>query len=262
MVVRNLIRSWLKSISRRKARNTYKSYKQALLRWEDSLPVCYEITQVTVEHLERYVLSLPFPASTVNVHLSAVKSFFDWAEITHDVENIATKVKCLKKSLPKQRVLTRDEYEKLLSVCTPDEKRIVSFLAMTGIRTCGLKSITEGSFKNGCVYVRGKGKYRAVPLNRTAIEASTPVPYFVNLTKSYQKSNRLYYFISHLCKRAGIPQAGPHALRHFCGTTLIRKNVSRSKAAAVLGITTETLENVYVHLISEIDLQGVTECLD
>lgn len=263
MDVGSLIRSWLNSVLRRKARNTYLAYKRCLYRFEDSLPANCHITQVSVEHLERYILSLPFPASTVNTHLSAIKAFYNWLEITYDVPNIGQKVKCLKKSLPKQRVFTQTEYEKLLSICVPDEKRIVEFLATTGLRSCGLRSISEGSFRNGFVYVRSKGnKFRAVPLCERALKASSPVPYFVNLLKNFQQSNRLYYFIKHLCKRAGIPQAGPHALRHLCATTLIKKDVSRSKAAAVLGITTETLENVYVHLISEIDLKSITDCLD
>lgn len=257
-----LINSWLGSVLRRKAKNTHTAYKRALYRFEDSLPANCQVAHVTAEHLERYVLSLPFPASTVNTHLSAIKAFFNWCEEIHGLPNIGQKVKCLKKSLPKQRVLSRAEYEKLLSVCNPDEKRIVQFLAMTGIRTCGLKSITEGSFKNGCVYVRGKGKFRAVPLNRTAIEASTPITYFVKLSKNFSKTNHLYYFITHLCKRAGIEKAGPHALRHLFATEML-KHTSLKKTSLLMGhSSTRVTEDVYCHLSPEVDLQGVTDVLD
>jgi len=62
------------------------------------------------------------------------------------------------------------------------------------------------------------------------------------------------------CRRAGLSGVSPHVLRHTCATWLMQGGVPMWEAAGFLGMTRETLEQVYGHHHPDY-LRGAAEAL-
>jgi len=242
------------------ASSTQKSYARVLERFFASTPEY--ISQISIEHLERYILTLQktLKSSSCNTALAAIKSFYSWLEITHNIENIANKVKKLKTLPPHQRVLTQEEYIKVINNTEGHIKNIVLFLCNSGLRASEFLSLTKEAIGEEFLIVLGKRlKQRAVPINNT-LKKLVSDPNFMNLLKS---KNR--FWLNYQCvkasKAAGIkPIFGPHSCRHYFCTTLIKNGVPRSTVAKLMGDTVQTIDTVYCHLTND-DLIGSTDCL-
>ena len=50
-----------------------------------------------------------------------------------------------------------------------------------------------------------------------------------------------------LCRDAGMPEVHPHVLRHTAATWLMQKGADLWQAAGLLGMTPQTLQQVYGH---------------
>ncbi len=77
------------------------------------------------------------------------------------------------------------------------------------------------------------------------------------------KINRalLYLICSNAAQAAGIRIFGPHALRHWCATELLRRKVPISHVSKLLGHSSiRTTEQIYIHFQPDF-LDGITECL-
>ena len=242
------------------ASSTQKSYARALERFFASTPEY--ISQISIEHIERYILTLQktLKSSSCNTALAAIKSFYSWLEITHNIENIARKVKKLKALPPHQRVLSQEEYKRLIEVIEGDIKAVVSILCNTGMRISEFLSLKpeniSGDFLS--VFSTKTNKIRSIPLNRTAKEVLSN-PTFFNILKSITRFHINYLFIK-AAKAANIPKFSPHSCRHYFCTTLIKNGVPRSTVAKLMGDTVQTIDTVYCHLTND-DLIGSTDCL-
>jgi len=172
--------------------------------------------------------------------------------------NIAEKVKDLPQNPPRQRVISEDEYRKILAVCEPDEKAIITFLANTGLRVQELCDLSPSCVSPDRCYmtILGKGKRRSVPLNETARNCLDIV-----LSKSY-KRDHLYYMCKILSRRAAIIRFGPHSLRHRFCTALLKKNVPIAIVSKIMGHSSPIVTmKVYCHILLP-DTLGATDCLD
>jgi len=60
---------------------------------------------------------------------------------------------------------------------------------------------------------------------------------------------------------AGIERFGPHAIRHFFATRLMRQGVPLAKISKILGhASIKTTEQIYIHWLPK-DVLGLTDCL-
>ena len=151
-------------------------------------------------------------ASTWNVNLSAIKSFFDWAaESRRRRDNPAAALRYKPMgALPEVRVLEREEVVKLAAVerinCA-----IAVFLCNTGLRAsefCGLTARTVDRRRH-CVTVLGKGsKPRTIPLNHTAMGILERWGDIFKPTGRSMRRQALAIRLKRAARRAGVAQIG------------------------------------------------------
>jgi len=259
MTTKEAIVRWINYIERRKAERTVVEYRRCIWRFAETMPA--GLQDVRQENIENFLYSLrTLNSSTVNWHLCVIKSFFHWASDAYDVPNPVAKIKRLLTLPPRQRILSEAEYSQVLTICNPDERCIVEFLSHTGLRASESLSLSESNANGRMLKVLGKAnKVRFVPLNSTAVAHFAT---FIYLLKS-KKRLFLYKLCQKLSKRAGIPRFGPHALRHYFASLMIKRNASLYKLSRAMGhANTRITESTYIHLIMQQDLQGFTDVLD
>lgn len=254
----DIIRRWLSYISRNFSENTHAQYKSIIWQFYDFAPKY--ICNLTLEHLEAYMASLNGLASkTINCHIIVLKSFGHWLE-DRNLPNPSKKLRKIPEH-SQQRILSEQEYEKVLAVCNSKEADVIRFLANTGLRANEFVSLKPSDITadQKFLYILGKAnKGRVVPLNDTCRQIIKRHPN-IKLSKNYRHLNRICHCLS---IHAGIPLFTPHALRHYCATQLMRKGVSIYKISKMLGHSSVKItEKCYVHFLAKIDLMGVTDCL-
>jgi integrase len=252
---------------RRFTSRTQQHYRMVIRKFTAT---CGDITidQLSRGHVERYLDRLLLRASnrTANAHLTVVKSYCRWLAQNYNVANVAADVTMLREDPPEQRVLTKEEYAKVLIVCTDGEGETIRFLALTGIRATEATKVRwkDISADYKWLTVHGKGrKVRVVPLNATLRDILQKYRRKPDSSMEFLKSNRyqLYRLCKRLACRAKIPTFGPHSLRHFCATELYNSGVSVSLISKFLGhSSTQVTETVYIHFQYS-SLDGITENL-
>jgi len=233
----DLVHNWFDYIETRFAPMTITMYKLALKQFLHSLP-------------------------------AQIRSFFRWAANYYQIDNPATRVSELIEESPKYRCLSQDEYQKIVDVAQDVESAALQFLGNTGLRRNEFRSLTYANFTPDFIQIiKGKGhKKRLVPLNNICKQLlqkysqnDNSKPLFV---EKFQPREALYDFCQRLARQVSIPSFGPHALRHFFATRLIRAGVPLIKVSQILGHSSIiTTERIYVHLVPR-DLLGVTDCLE
>lgn len=251
------INEWLCHCRRFTAR-TQEHYKMVINRFCKYIPL--EIEQLNSRHIEAYINDLLERSSnrTANAHLTVIKSFCRWLSKIYDLPNPAAKIEMLKEDPPKQRYLTHTEYLKVLEACKDGESDTIKFLANTGLRASELVNL-NGSIYDDKLVVDGKGrKRRVIPLNKTCKEILSRSTH-INFSKNRVQ---LYRLCSRLSDKANVPRFGPHALRHYFATELLKRGVPMIDVSKLLGHSSvKTTESIYFHFESHF-LNGVTDVLD
>lgn len=263
MSTRELIRGWGEYNRRALTERTRLHYGMVIWRFAKFAPK--NIKDLTPEHIERYLDSIlkNFTRRTANNHLIVVKSFCRWVAENFGFDNPASKVKFLKADPPKRRFISPEEYEKILSVCLDDEKRIIQLLYHTGLRSAELQSLQLNNIHDRAIRFTGKGrKERTVPLSETAYNCihDNNKPN-LNFLESYKHRNALYALCKKLSIKADIPIAGPHAYRRFFGNSLRAKKVDIYTISKLYGHADVKTTEMYLSC-SGADLEGVTDVLD
>jgi integrase/recombinase XerD len=111
----------------------------------------------------------------------------------------------------------------------------------------------------------GKGnKARTVPLNdicRDVLERNRVDDTFAFLQRWGSRSGH-NALCRRLAGRASIEPFGPHALRHYFATRLIREGIPMKVVSLILGHSSIAMtEQIYCH-IAPVDLIGITDRLD
>lgn len=250
--------------AQRYADRTQQTYKGILWRFYRYMPQYIE--NLTLEHIEQYLQSVKGINATKNKHLIAIRSFCHYLADFYELPNPVSKIKDLPEEPPRQRVITAEEYNKVLAICNQEEKDIIQWLANTGVRASEFRSITMQSISYDRQYLTlvGKGrKQRIVPLNDICRQIITrQTNSHIYLFESYHKRDALYQLCKKLSRKAGIPVSGPHGCRHFFATRLMQKGVPLAKISKMLGHSSiRTTEQIYIHWLPQ-DLLGLTDCLD
>jgi site-specific recombinase XerD len=267
----DLIEIWFDYIELRFSPMTVIMYKLALKQFLSTLPAKTPKDSITPLHIEKYInylVKTNHTNRTANCYLIAIRSFFRWAVNYYQIDNPAACIPKLIERPPKYRCLSQGEYQKIIDVTQGVENAALQFLGNTGLRRNEFRSLTYANFTTNFIQIiKGKGhKKRLVPLNNVCKELlqkysqnGNLVPPFVD---KFQHRESLYYLCQKLARQVSIPSFGPHALRHFFATRLIRAGISLIKVSKILGHSSITItEKIYVHLIPE-DLLGVTDCLE
>lgn len=252
-----IINQWL-CHNRRFTARTQGHYKMVIKRFSKYIPL--DIEQLSNQHIEAYINDLLEHSSnrTANAHLTVCKSFCRWLSKIYDLPNPAAKIEMLKEDPPKQRWLTHTEYLKVLNVCMNGEADTIKLIANTGLRATEVVNLNGNSVFEDKLIITGKGrKRRVIPLNQTLKEIlsrSTHINFSKNRTQLYRLCQRL-------SQRANVPRFGPHSLRHYFCTELLKRGVSMVNVSKLLGHSSVKTTERYLHFESHF-LTGVTDCLD
>ena len=225
------------------------------------------LAQITISHLEQYVDTLLKERcrNTVNSHLTALKSFWTWQHKRYGVPNLAAQVPMLAPQDPEQRVLTEEEYAKVLPVCEPVEKDVIQFFAHTGLRRGELLCLCWNDIAPDMLSMRihqGKGrKPRTVPLDllcRDILERNRADNALLFLQR-YGGPSAMDRLCRRLAVRCGIAAFGPHALRHLFTTRMFKAGRPAKIISKILGHSSLAItEAVYCHILPQ-DVIGTTE---
>ncbi|MBP7053982.1 MAG: tyrosine-type recombinase/integrase [Phycisphaerae bacterium] len=263
------IEKWLAYCQRYYTPRTIRLYRSCITQFETYLS--NDGNQLTSEAIDAYIgdrLAVGWSKRYVNCNLSVIKSYCRWCSEHYHETNQASSIPMLHEDPPKQRVLSDEEYQKILAAISGRDKDIIVFLANTGLRVSEFTSLTwediTSDFKSLSVVGKGR-KVRMIPLNQTCRDILAKY-------KSQGMTGRLPFSRMHrvnvgkicmrVAKKAGIAQFGPHACRHCFATQLMRRGVSIYKISKILGhASIAVTEKVYVHFCQQ-DVLGITDCLD
>ena len=262
------VNGWLNYAQRNYTQRTVQHYTMVVKRFYQFTPGC--VSDITSNHIEQYIDSVlkNNKRRTGNAHLTAIKSFCRWFANQFCYNNPAISVPFLTEAPPKQRILTMDEYETILTLADSGQRDIIRFLANTALRISEFRSLTCQNISHNFLYLKVVGKarkFRIIPLNpvcQRILRKNQTGNSQLKFVTRYQGRNSIYQMLSRYAVKAGIEKFGPHSLRHFCLTQLYIKGAPLHLISKLAGhADTKTTEKIYVHLFEPRDLLGLTDCL-
>lgn len=231
------------------------SYPSMLFQWKNALPHFGHLRpdQITRQICREYAAKRKGASnSTIRKEIGIVRAAVRW----HSPQAPAV-FELPPNPPPKDRYLTREEYDRLLAECHDHHLRLYVMLA---IATAGRKSAIleltwdRVDFDSGLIHL-GTGEKRVkgratVPMTRTVREAllnaqkgaitERVIEYGGHGVKNIVKAFRA------ACKRAGLDGVTPHTLRHSAASWMAMSGVSMAEIAAYLGHTDSRItERVY-----------------
>ena len=225
-----------------------------------------EVHRLTVRDYQLWLQGRGYAVPTVQVHLQALRRFFEHLETT----DVILVNPCAGVMLPKlasrlpKVVLTQGEARALLDA--PDtqtkigirDKAVLEMFYSTGIRLAEMARLTihDADYKNGFVRVtKGKGsKDRVVPLGRKACDYVRE--YLQKVRSEWSKTNRderalwlsyrdphgpltnqtIAVMVKQYGRKAGLAKrVTPHVWRHTCATHLVADGANIAYVQRLLG---------------------------
>ena len=238
--------------------STILKYAGALKDFYDFLPPDKEVSkELLLEWKEQ--ISADHAASTVNVMISAVNSFFAflcWNDL--HIRQIKTQRQIYR---DKERELTKAEYMRLLNAARASGNMrlfyLMQTLGATGIRISELQFISTEAIASGSATVDCKGKQRTVLIPkklrkalRAYCEEAGIVSGPVFITKHGNPVNRsnIWRELQRLCSAAHVDphKVFPHNFRHLFAVSFYRLEKDVAKLADILGHASIDTTRIYI----------------
>jgi site-specific recombinase XerD len=210
-------------------------YILAVRRFSAFIGIPVETT--TRIHVLRYLENYLSPKA-YNLNLSALSSFFHSVSENYRIPDPTEGLRKKKVfTLPEPRILTHDEYRRIVGVCGGYKhnktRDTAVFLANTGLRIDELTHLKPSDLnaRNEIKVVGKGGKIRFVPLNQTALQLAAK--HHLNFSKSDSTTRNSFKNLSEQLHI--VPHFTPHSLRHYFATSLLEKGVSIESVSKILG---------------------------
>ena len=225
-----------------RSENYYADHKRTLDRFRNSATVYLSDLRVAdVEGFYRVRLQTGLSISSANRELRTLKAVLSHAlKLNYLAANPAKGVSIVKAALSPRRVLSRDEWEKLLAACSDNySKALVHVTLTTGMRRAELLNLQwqDVDLSTGRVEVVSrdgfKTKSRKNRITSTDIEGCRLLAW---IRERHPEAKRVFMDtggrltrgkvekgLKKLCKAAGIPRCGLHDLRRTSLTMLACK---------------------------------------
>lgn len=243
-----------------------------------------DFNKVESKHIQAYLASLDthhLAGVTRWKKLVIIRTFFDWLKASDEVlTNPARSVMPPQREDKEPRVLTKEEYERLLSVVQkPRDRAVIQVLLQTGIRLSEIqrltlfdlnlpKRVTKDAL--GTLRILGKGrKTRTVLLNTKACEAlatylqqrpDDQIPaLFVSSRNRPLSTRQFQYLVGRYFDLAGIRNAGVHTLRHTFATHHIAMGTDLITVQEFLGHRSLDTTKLYIGLAKKRQAQHIQE---
>lgn len=221
----------------------------------------FHIRKIDIQEYLDHLLERPAPGNTINVHLNALKFFYE--EILHRTLTVNIKYSKVARKMPE--FLTQEETRDLLSAITnPKHSLMIHLLYSSGMRINELLhlKIRDLDLLHGVGWIRdGKGgKDRPFIIAKALqeqlqhwIQKKSPDNWlFTGWNNSpYDDSS-----IREILKKAAIlakitKKVHPHILRHSFATHLIQNGYAVTEVQPLLGHARVETTMVYVHLAAK-----------
>lgn len=202
-------------------------------------------------------------ASTARVRLAAARTLYRalrWAGATDaepfgDARPAADKTAAWDKRQP----YPDSDIAKLLDAADPLERAIVLLGAHGGLRVSEMCELRWGDIAGDSITVRnGKGgKRRIVATSRSLADALRNIPENIpgrdtnGPVLGGLDPDQVRYRLERLCVKSGVKYLGVHALRHSCGTRIVREGGDLDRAARHLGHASIETTRVYAKWSSD-----------
>lgn len=206
---------------------------------------------------------------SVNYELQVLQTFFGWAMgrnyLTANPATPVERYRVRKQALPK--FLTAEQLNRLFAACEEPERSLFTAILLTGMRKGEVEHLTwaDVNFDLGVVLIQAKPEWRWAPKTDERVIPMSPALRQL-LTRRYdtrtndglvfpnQHGNRDTHILQKLqqaCRRAGIPKATVHALRHSFGAHLRMAGVSLADIADLLGHKDLATTQIYAKVHQE-----------
>lgn len=228
-----------------------------------------------------------YERSTINRHLSSIKSFFKWAEVSGVLEgNPVSALRGPKRARPLPRVFTPGDMRSLLSVYQKDKTAVglrnqayIEFLYATGARISEASNLDMSwvNLNEASVRLLGKGrKERLVPLHATAVaslgaylrdarplllakckggaekQEDSSHAFFLSSRGNRMSPGALRRVFDEAAAMAGLgPDFTPHVVRHTFASDLLVGGADLRSVQEMLGHSSLSTTQVYTHLSPE-----------
>ena len=242
------------------------------LSFLESIPTT-QIADVEPKHINAYLADLDrqgISGVTRRKKLTIIRTLFTWLYANGEIKtNVGKHVVPPQRELKEPRVLSEQEYQRLLAVVQkPRDRAIIQLFLQTGIRLSEAQQltlmdtevptrITKDSL--GTVRILGKGrKTRTVLLNRKACEALhqwlkerpkvDTIALFISTHHQPLSGRQIRRVVKKYLKLANITGASTHTLRHTFGTHHIEMGTDLITVQEFLGHASLDTTKLYVGL--------------
>lgn len=239
---RELQRRWLLDLRRRNLRpRTVESYDERvdlLRRWADTKG--RPLLALTTDQLERYLDGRGHTPATRQAHITALRSFYEWAGDHHLVEADPTADLVRPIVRPgRPRPVADDDLARGLAEADPQTRVILLLGALAGLRAAEMTGLRVEDVDMAAAVlevVDGKGgKSRFVPVHPLLAEALRCLPMPADGPVLVDTHGRRLTRDQLLKRVRRVLDASTHQLRHTAGTLLWQASHDIRTVAEVLG---------------------------
>lgn len=236
------------------------------------------IESCTKKDILTYISSINgLEVSTVNRHISSLKSFFNYL-VDESIIKVSPmeEVSSLKKTKKLPKYLSISEVNKLLNIPLNSEfdyrnKAMLELMYATGLRVSELVSIEYSNidFENSIIRINGKGKKeRIIPLGEVAsyylkvylsdyrsklLKRNTYNQVFLNNHGKPITRQGFNYILENIRELTGITkEITPHVLRHSFATHLLEGGADIRSIQEMLGHENISTTNIYTEVVNDV----------
>lgn len=236
------------------------------------------IESCTKKDILTYISSVNgLEVSTVNRHISSLKSFFNYL-VDESIIKVSPmeEVSSLKKAKKLPKYLSISEVNKLLNIPLNSEfdyrnKAMLELMYATGLRVSELVSIEYSNidFENSIIRINGKGKKeRIIPLGEVAsyylkvylndyrsklLKRNTYNQVFLNNHGKPITRQGFNYILENIRELTGIEkEITPHVLRHSFATHLLEGGADIRSIQEMLGHENISTTNIYTEVVNDV----------
>ena len=221
---------------------------------------------------KQQLIDADYSPSTVNGKLTAIRVFLEFEGVgSVKVKNLRVQRRAY---VSEKKMLTREEYERLVSTARSEGKRelklIIETLGATGMRVSELQYMTVEAVKQGEISISLKGKTREILIShklrkvllRFAKEESIDTgPIFINGRGDPMHRSQIWQMMKALAEEAGVDPARvyPHNLRRLFARSFYKVRKDIAKLADVLGHSSIDTTRIYIATTADEHLEILDE---
>lgn len=222
--------------------------------------------------VRRHIDNLRGKPGTINVKITIIKIFFNWLVKNRLCkENPTDGIELIKLRNGRTRFLAKDEISKLLEMCSPPMRVIVSIAVMTGLRRSAILGLkhAEIDLVNHRINVLSKGKAHSVAITdtlchiiemyRSNLVDQHPIYLFPNQRGTGPLDNNAMIEFRASCKRAGLSDICFHTLRHSFASILLKATGNIYLVQRALGHASIVTTQRYSHLMDDDLVDGLNK---